>query len=127
MLFVSIFTMKTFGLPGFMVTWIAWEVIQTTFVVRLNVKLFPSEVKVSMEPLVRLAIFMGLAFALAAWPAYHELNWPLPIAVAVALTVIAVLGGTAYFAFGLGEVHTLVEGRFRGVSLRTVRILIIHL
>jgi len=41
------------------------------------------------------------------------MNWPLSIVVVVALTVIALLGGIAYFVFGLEEVYRLIEGRLR--------------
>lgn len=48
MLSVSVFTLRAFGLPGFMVTWIVWEIIQTVLVVRLNDKLFPKELGITI-------------------------------------------------------------------------------
>ncbi len=113
MLIASVFALKACGLPGFMVCWITWEIIQTIFVVNLNARLFPPELKVSMHPLRRLAIFMILAFALALFPAYRGIGWSLPVVVAVALALTALLGAAAYFAFGMGEVREIVAGRFR--------------
>ena len=113
MLIASVFALKAWALPGFMVCWITWEIIQTIFVVNLNARLFPPELKVSMHPLQRLAIFMILAFALALFPAYRGIGWSLPVVVAVALALTALLGAAAYFAFGMGEVREIVAGRLR--------------
>ena len=113
MLTASVFALKAFGLPGFMVCWIVWEIIQTVFVLKLNVKLFPAEMHVSMDPLRRLAIFMTVAFALALFPAYRGIGWSLPVVVAVAVLVTALLGTAAYFVFGLGEIRELIEARIR--------------
>ena len=113
MLIASVFALKAFGLPGFMVCWITWEIIQTVFVLRLNAKLFPAELHVSMDPLKRLALFMTVAFAIAAVPAYRGMGWSLPVVVAVALLVTAALGVAAYFVFGLGEVREILESRIR--------------
>ena len=113
MLTVSIFTLRAFGLPGFMVTWIVWEIIQTVFVVGLNGKLFPAEFRITAKPLVRLAVFMTIAFALTAWPAYLERHWSLPLVVGASLLTIGILGGAAYFVFQMAEIREIVEGRFR--------------
>ena len=113
MLTVSIFTLRHFGLPGFMVTWIVWEILQTAFVVRLNDKLFPKELRVTVMPLIRLSIFMTVAFALTAAPAYWEARWPLWAVVAASLAVVAVLGAAAYFVFHMGEIREIVQGRLR--------------
>ena len=111
MLALSIPALKMFGLPGFMLTWIVWEIIQTIFVLRLNVKLFPAELQISLEPLRRLSIFMFLAFAAAAIPAYEGVRWSLPVVVVVALVTSGLLGLAAYFVFGLDEIRLIVLAR----------------
>ena len=111
MLFVSFFTMKAFGLQGFVYTWLAWEMIQTAYIVRLNLKLFPSEVHISIVPVVRLFAFMALAFGLSALPAYSNAHWPLWLVVAVAAGMTILLGTAAYFFFGLAEVRELVQSK----------------
>jgi O-antigen/teichoic acid export membrane protein len=113
MLAVSVPVMKSFGLLGFMCTWVAWEILQTAFVVRLNVDLFPAEQKISMAPLARLAVFMTLALGIAAWPAYLEVNWQLSASVAVAALITALLGAAAYLFFDLGEVRTIVASKMQ--------------
>ncbi len=113
MLFVAVFSLRSFGLPGFMLTWIVWEAIQTIYVVHLNDQLFPANLKVSWHPLLKLVIFMGPAFALAAWPANHNQNWTLTVSVAVAIALTTFLATIAYFVFGVGEVRRVIEARVR--------------
>jgi O-antigen/teichoic acid export membrane protein len=113
MLIVCLSTVKSFGLPGFMVTWIAWEIIQTGIVLKLNRKLFPAEMGFSIAPILRLSMFMIAAFGLAVWPAYKEANWPLGAGVGFALLATAVLAVAAYFTFGIGEIRGIVEARLR--------------
>jgi O-antigen/teichoic acid export membrane protein len=111
MLLIAVFTMKEFGLVGFMVTWIVWEIIQTAYVLHLNTQLFPAEAGVSMAPVGRLSIFMTLAFALAVWPVYQEAQWPLVGVVANSLLMTGVFAIAAYFFFGLGEVRSVLQAR----------------
>lgn len=113
MLLVSLGTMHFFGLSGFIVTWLVWEMIQTRFVLGLNAKLFPEEHKVSTEPMVRLTIFMTIAFALSIWPAFHEAKWPLPAVVGCAVSFTGILGVAAYYVFGLDELRGLLAKRFK--------------
>ncbi len=113
MLAVAIPVTKSFGLSGFMVTWILWEMIQTGIVLRLNLGLFPPDLKVSFRPTLRLFAFMIPAFAVAAWPAYREATWPLYTVAVVALAVTTLLGVAAYFIFGLDEIREIVSARMR--------------
>jgi len=113
MLGVSIFTMKFYGLAGFLVTWVIWETIQTGFVLRLNDRLFPDEYKITIQPIIRLSIFMAIAFALSVWPVYREANWSLPGVIACACGMTALFGAVAYFVFGMDEVRGVLMARFR--------------
>jgi O-antigen/teichoic acid export membrane protein len=114
MLFVSFFSMRAFGLAGFLVTWLVWEIIQTGFVLRLNARLFPSGFGISARPVLRLSAFMAGAFALAAVPAWFDGGWSLGRVTAVAVGITALLAVAAYFAFGLEKVRTLVFSRMKG-------------
>lgn len=113
MLFAGVFTTKIFGLTGFMVTWIAWEIMQTIYVLTLNNKLFPAELGVTHRPFARLVVFLLVAFGLATWPALHEANWPLVAVVAVSAGVALALGIAAYFVFGLGAIRDVLAVRVR--------------
>ena len=113
MLAVATVAMKFYGLSGFMVTWLVWEIIQTRFVLGLNDRLFPAEHGISVAPVMKLSVFMTIAFALASYPAYREANWPLVWVVACACGVTAVLGAAAYFVFDVDELRSLLMARFR--------------
>ncbi|MGA3046144.1 MAG: hypothetical protein ABSD67_05950 [Terracidiphilus sp.] len=113
MLLISAFVMHFFGLPGFIVTWLTWEIILTVYVLRLNDGLFPPEYSVTTRPVVNLAIFMSLAFALSGVLAFHEVSWPLGVVVLIAVCTTALLGIAAYFVFGVGEIRTLLSARLK--------------
>lgn len=113
MLVVSVFAMKMFGLVGFMVTWVTWEIIQTAYVVQLNKKLFPEEVPISTHPLRRLVLFLIPAFSFAAWPAYAERSVSLVSVVGISLATCAVMAAAAYVVFGMNEIKAVVESRVR--------------
>jgi len=113
MLAVSVFTMRIYGLTGFVVTWLIWEIIQTRFVLTLNAKLFPVEHKVTAEPVVKFTVFTSIAFALCIYPAYHEANWGLGWTVVSAVALTTAIGIAAYKVFGVDEVKTLLISRLR--------------
>jgi O-antigen/teichoic acid export membrane protein len=114
MLVVSYFVMQPLGLPGFLLTWLVWEIIQTGYVLRLNEALLPPEFRISARPVLRLSVFMAAAFILAAIPAQLEVNWPLDRVAAMAFITTTLLGIAAYYLFGVEEVRSLIIGRIRG-------------
>ena len=113
MLVVSLATMHFFGLVGFIVTWLAWEILQTRFVLGLNARLFPAELGITSHAMVRLSVFMTLAFALSIWPAFHDASWTLPAVVGFALAFTAALALAAYYVFGLDELRGILAARLR--------------
>jgi O-antigen/teichoic acid export membrane protein len=113
MLFASYFVMQAFGLSGFLVTWLAWEIIQTAYVLRLNEQLFPPEFRITATPVIRLSLFMLVAFSLAAIPAQLQVDWPLSRVALVAVVTTALLGVAAYFFVGMDEVRALFAAKIR--------------
>jgi O-antigen/teichoic acid export membrane protein len=113
MLLVGAVVMHFFGLPGFILTWLIWEIIQTAYIIRLNDGLFPPEFAVTVKPVVHLAIFMSIAFAISGVLAYWEASWPLAIVVAVAVCTTTLFGIAAYFVFGVDEIRTLLTARWK--------------
>ncbi len=111
MLMVAGFLMKPFGILGFMLSWLVAELAQTIYILRLNVELFPAEMKISMAPVVRLAAVLSVAFGLAAWPVFAGVDWSLPAVVAVAVVLMLFISLGSYFAFGLDEVRALLVAR----------------
>ena len=113
MLTVAVPVMRTWGVAGFIVTWLVWEIVQTAYVVRLNRQLFPDDHSISNGLLTRFNIFIAVAFALAAFPALWSAHWALPLSVAVALLCTAVLAIAAYFTFQVDELRVLLVRRLR--------------
>ncbi len=111
MLMVAGFLMKPFGILGFMLSWLVAELAQTIYILRLNVELFPAEMKISKAPVVRLAAVLSVAFGLAAWPVFAGVDWSLPAVVAVAVVLMLFISLGSYFAFGLDEVRALLVAR----------------
>jgi O-antigen/teichoic acid export membrane protein len=113
MLVVAAFVMKPFGIFGFMFTWLAAEVAQTAYILRLNVQLFPADMQISMAPVARLLAVLVVAFGLAAWPVFASVNWPLLYVVVAAALVMLIISVGSYFAFGLDEVRLLLVSKIR--------------
>ena len=113
MLAVSIPMMHRFGILGFMVTWLLWEMVQTAGVVRLNTRLFPEEHKFDTHLLRRFCILIAVAFGAIALPAMREAQWPLPTGVGVAQAISAVLAVLGYFVFQLEDIRQLLVGRIQ--------------
>jgi len=113
MLVVSAFLMKPFGILGFMFTWLATELAQTVYILRLNVKLFPEQMTISMAPVVRLLGVLTVAFGLAAWPVFAGVDWSLPAVVGTAIAIMLCISLGSYFAFGLDEVRLLLVSKIR--------------
>ena len=113
MLLVAAALMKPFGIFGFMLTWLAAEVAQTIYILRLNIQLFPADMTISMAPVVRLLAVLVIAFGLAAWPVFASVHWPLAAVIGAAVVVMLVVSAGSYFAFGLEEVRALLVAKIR--------------
>ncbi|SEB90116.1 lipopolysaccharide biosynthesis protein [Terriglobus roseus] len=113
MLLAALAPIHYFGLVGYLVTWLIWEIIQTGLVLRLNERLFPEEYRVETRPLIKLAIFTLVAFAAAAYPAVLEQRLSLPAGIGLAAAVMLVLGAAAYKVFGLDDVANLLRSRMK--------------
>ena len=113
MLAVAAVLMKPFGVFGFMVAWLAAEVAQTIYILRLNIQLFPADMTISMAPVGRLLGVLVVAFGLAAWPVFAAVHWSLAEVVGAAILVMLVISTGSYFAFGLEEVRLLLVAKIR--------------
>jgi hypothetical protein len=120
MLAVSVPIMTRWGVAGFIVTWLAWEIIQTAYVVHLNRQLFPAEHTIDNGLLQRFVIFITIAFAVAAVPAIREAHWPLWQSVAVAIVSCAVMAAAGYVVFQMDELRPIVTGRLQRRSASVV-------
>jgi len=111
MLTISVYTMRAWGVAGFIITWLVWELLQTAYVVYLNHKLFPDDAQIDNSLLRRFLIFITIAFALTSYPAIAAAHWPLAISTGVALACILVLAVAAYATFRIDEIRTLLMQR----------------
>ncbi|MFT4112052.1 lipopolysaccharide biosynthesis protein [Silvibacterium sp.] len=105
--------LRTFGLPGFLFAWLAAEIAQLIYVLRLNVELFEGSESISMTPVIRLACLLAAAFGAAAWPAFHAPHWPLSRVVLVATALTLAITAVSYFVFGLNEVSSVLQTRLK--------------
>ena len=113
MLLVAFPLVLHMGLAGFILAWIATEIYQTAFILRLNFSLFPREYHISSAPMLRLTLVTILAFAAAAWPAYHADAESLPTVVGISVLYMAGLAVVSYFAFGIGEVRIVLQAKLK--------------
>jgi len=105
---VAAFLLKPFGIFGLMLTWLIAEIVQTIYILRLNVQLFSPAIKISLAPILRLIAVLVVAFGIAAWPAFASVHWPLTTVVAVAVSVTLLVSLGSYYAFGLDDVRALL-------------------
>ncbi len=111
MLAVSVPVMHRFGLTGFLLTWLAWEIIQTGGIIRLNTRLFPAEYRFGKHLLWRFCGFVTVAFTAVSWPALREASWSLSLGVAAAFGCSALLAAAAWPTFQMTEIFQLLRDR----------------
>lgn len=113
MLVVSVLLMRSMGVAGYLLAWLATELVVAIYIVAQNQKLFPEEMQVSSAPFYRFLVFMAAAVALVAWPVWQGSHWPLVRVCAIAVAGTLVLGLAAYFYFDLHEVRQVLERKLR--------------
>ena len=113
MLVVAGFLLKPLGIGSLLVVWLVTECVVVAYILRLNVKLFPKELKISQAPVMRLAAVLAAVFALAAWPSRESAHWPLGWVAAAGCASTALLLAADYFIFDLREVRSVFENRLR--------------
>jgi O-antigen/teichoic acid export membrane protein len=101
------------GIVSLMLLWMAAEAVQAISILLLNRKLFPSEIRVSVAPVLRALVLLGLCFSVIAWPLLHSVSWSLTSSAAIAIVILTGASVMAYFTFGLREIRTLVAARLR--------------
>ncbi|MBE7181882.1 MAG: hypothetical protein INR71_11870, partial [Terriglobus roseus] len=119
MLAVSVPVMHRFGLSGFIMTWLTWEVVQTAGVIRLNTRLFPPEHQFGKGLLWRFCGFIVIAFAAVAWPALREAHWSLPAGVAAAALTSLLLAALAWPTFQMTELLQVLRERIQRRRMQT--------
>jgi O-antigen/teichoic acid export membrane protein len=113
MILVGTIGLKVRGVEGLLVCWFVAELLITAYVIAQNRRLFPAEFRPSLAPLPRAAALLIAAFGAAAWPTWHDGNWPLHQVAALAAAGALGLLAISYVVFGVGEVQSVFQNRLR--------------
>jgi len=117
MIVASIFTIKLFGVSGFMLTWLLTECVLTALILRMNCKLFPNGYQVRFRPIYYLVVILAIVFGAAAWPAYHAVVESIPFTLGVAIAFVLVVSPISYYLFGVEEVWSVIRRRYAPLVL----------
>lgn len=113
MIVSSALMVKVWGVDALLLMWLGTEILLTVYIVRLNKNLFPPGMNVSISPVLRLFAMLIVAFALASRISLVNGFWPLVRVTGVALAAVAILAVFDYFFFGLSQVTSVIEMKFR--------------
>ncbi len=111
MIAISIPATLSFGLHGFLATWLVSETIQMAILYRENRKLFRADPSISFLPVIKLAAFMGIALPLCVILLNHTRSHSLAVVGLTAGAATALLFVLCYFIFGLGVLRTRIAHR----------------
>ena len=112
MVAIAIPAVSHFGLAGFLVDWLVFELLQLLYIFRLNTRLFASTGSHEMRYMARLAVLCGGGFIAAEFLLRRTLHMPIPVQCLVALGFSLVLLSAAFPLFHLGEVARRLTSRF---------------
>lgn len=103
--------MMKFGLIGYLVTWLVSELLQLSYLLHLNARLFAGVAKVDRKPVYQLFAFLAIASMVFMWPVYHiaSLSYVLQAIAAIATTVVT--AAISYWIFRVDEVRALLWGK----------------
>jgi O-antigen/teichoic acid export membrane protein len=112
MIAVSIPMTMRFGVRGFMVTWLVSEATQMAMLYFENKKLFHHDASITMWPVLKLAVFMGIGLPLSMKLVEFTRQHSRLDQGGMALAGTAVLFGAAYWVFGLNLVQQRLLARY---------------
>jgi O-antigen/teichoic acid export membrane protein len=100
------------GIQGFLGTWLAVEMFQTAFIVRLNVRLFAHIEKIEFVYLRRLIATCVVALVCALPLLRWTTELPMRAQVAIAVAAGALIAGLDWQMFGVRQVFHTITGQF---------------
>jgi O-antigen/teichoic acid export membrane protein len=119
---ISVPMMIHFGLPGFLVTWLVFEVGQFIYLLSLNDKLFAGHAVLDHRPVVQLFVVLAVCTAIFWWPMYHIAALSFLAQGAIATLATLVLSGICYRLFQVDELRSMLweklSGRFPALAAR---------
>jgi O-antigen/teichoic acid export membrane protein len=111
MIAISIPATLWFGLHGFMYTWLLSEITQMALLYRENRKLFAGDSFITMIPVLKLAVFMGVSLPACILLLDYSREHSMIILAAIAAGGTALLFIGSYFVFGLRVVQERLRAR----------------
>lgn len=115
MIAVSIPTTWWFGLHGFLYTWLVSEATQMGLLYMENRKLFGGDPSITLVPVLKLALFMGILLPLCLLVVRYGREHSLVISGLLAAGGTAAIFAASYAMFGLSAVRRRVAVRFSGL------------
>jgi hypothetical protein len=112
MLVVSFPAVRWLGVQGFLWTWLAVELFQTAFIVRLNVRLFAHMEKIEFVYLRRLIAICVAALVCALLLLRRTTGLPMQTQIAIAVAAGALIAGLDWQMFGVRQVFHTIAGQF---------------
>jgi len=108
----SFLTVRWLGVSGFLWAWLAVEIFQMAFIVRLNVRLFAHVETIEFVYLRRLIVIcvVALVGALLLLRGTSERSMPVQLAIAIAMGLL--IAGVDWQTFGVQQVFRKITGQF---------------
>lgn len=115
MLSVSVPATYWFGLHGFMYTWLASESTQMALLYVENKRLFGGDPSITLMPVLKLTVFMGLLLPLCLLLVRYGREHSLVVSGLVAAGGTVAIFAVSYLVFGLNVVRRRLAVRYSGL------------
>jgi O-antigen/teichoic acid export membrane protein len=102
-----------FGINGFLLTWLAVELFQTVFIIRLNQKLFTVREEFSIAYVLKLAALSAAMLGVCAAVLRRSVHLHYPAQCAAAAGVIMAVAAASFWVFHLNRMSEQVRARLR--------------
>jgi hypothetical protein len=108
---VSLWSIRYAGVVGFLLTWLASEIIQTGILVRLNIRLFAAFERISMRYLTRLVALIAASVGAGYVLLQHSIRWSYPRQIAADIAATAAICVASWYLFHLYGISAIVRER----------------
>jgi O-antigen/teichoic acid export membrane protein len=111
MALVSLWSIRRAGIVGFLLTWLAAEIIQTGILVKLNIRLFAAFERISMRYLARLIMLVAASASAGYFLLQHSIHWSYLRQVAADSAAIAAICIASWYLFHLYGISATIRDR----------------
>lgn len=113
MIGLSIPLIRQFGLYGFLCIWLASETTQMALIYRENRKLFDHDASITLTPVIKLVLVMLVSLPLCMGLLHFAMQRSMRVTGMVATAGLALLIAESFFVFGLKDILSELEQKFR--------------